>query len=254
MTTVVYLGDRILADTRSSIKQEGFLSESGDKTLCNDQTIKLVPFSEGHFWDGDREIQMVGAAGTVAGRDSFVRFLKKLQCPLKDFLKSMEHRERHLYNILSLQTPSTFILCLDDGSSVKVFFNDRLCRWIEPNTKVKACGSGAFYFDAIRDLFEIDPVTLFRLSITTDKSSSSEQYIEAVYNSKERTWTLDKTIKRFEEPLDPEVLINSLHPNVKAMFRTTLNALDKVPQEVVMPDEDMGTIPVKIPATKRKES
>lgn len=244
MTTVVYLGDRIIADTRASIRQKGFIGESGDLVLNNDEAIKIETFGPGFQWDDHRDIQLVGTAGVLSSMRAFGKFLTKLQCPLDSFLHSFDGREDMLYKFIGLATASSFILCLDTGESVHIRITERGFTTTAANREVKACGSGGFYFDATKDLFDLNPIILFRLAIGVDPSSSNAHYIEASYDGEKKQWIMDKTIKSFAEDLDPALLINSIHPNVKAMFKGTLSELSEV---VTDPNESVDVV---IPAAK----
>lgn len=249
MTTVVYLGDRIIADTRASIRQKGFVGVKGDTDLLNDRMTKLETFGPGFFWDSCRQIQLMGAAGTKSGMKAFGEFMRRLQCPLEQFLDSFSGSEEMIYKIIGLSTPSTFLLCLETGDCVKLFINERIFHKSPVNRKVKACGSGSFYFDASKHIFQTDPVLLFRMASTVDPSSSDGSYIEALYNEEKREWVLDREIKHFDTPVDPEVLINSLHPNIRAMFKGTVSEVSEIPDDK-LPIDPPEQVPVKIPTKK----
>ena len=93
------------------------------------------------------------------------------------------------------------------------------------------------------------PVLLFRMASTVDPSSSDGSYIEAVYNEEKREWVLDREIKHFDTPVDPEVLINSLHPNIRAMFKGTVSEVSEIPDDK-LPIDPPEQVPVKIPNKK----
>lgn len=253
MTTVVYLGNRVVADTRATIQQEGFTTPSGESQLYNDGTVKLRTFDPGFMWDDKRDIRMIGGAGTVMGLKKFVAFMKMLQCPMEQFLMTLGNRDAGLLaNIVGLEHPSSFILCLNTGESIKLVISKKSHTYKGPDNKIKAIGSGAFYFDALQDVFKMDPELVFRLAISTDKHSSKDVFIEGVYDSEKQHWTMDPEPFRYSTPVDPEMLINSFNPHIKAIFKGVLDTLVVTPTEEPSDDPEVEkNVPVKIPPTKK---
>lgn len=231
MTTIVYMGDRIIADTRASIHKKGFVSPNGDKSLYDEKCIKLEITKHDVEWDCHTEIDILGGSGTQQGCKNFTDFLYRLKVPLSDFLNSLATRESSLYKLIGLEASSTFILGLSNGEGVRIAINPRTFTVTGPTKKVLACGSGGFYFDATKDLFHTDPEILFRLASGVDEFSSTDKYQEGFYDFEARAWAIHKDIKTFDKPLDPEVLINSLHPNVKAMFKGTASEIKPSPKD-----------------------
>lgn len=253
MTTVVYLGNRIIADTRATIQQEGFVTSTGESQLYNDGTVKFRTFDPGYMWDDKRDIRLIGGAGTLLGLRKFVAFMKQLRCPMEQFLLTLGDRETGLLaRIVGLERHSSYILCLNTGESIKLTVGQKSHTYKGPDNKVKAIGSGAFYFDALQDVFQMDPELVFRLAINTDKHSSKDVFIEGVYDAEKQNWTMDPEPYKYSNPVDPEVLINSFNPNIKAIFKGVLDVLVTAPSETPSDDPEVEeNVPVKIPPTKK---
>lgn len=253
MTTVVYLGNRIIADTRATIQEEGYVSENGEKQLLNDQTVKCRTFDPGYMWDEERDIRLIGCSGTMGGIRKFVAFMKLLRCPMEQFILTLGVRDSGLlWKIIGLEKPSSFILCLNTGESIRLSITPKTHIYKGPDKKIKAVGSGAFYFDALKDVFDVDPETIFRIAINTDKYSSKDTFVEGVYDPEKQTWTLDPEPFKYTHPLDPEVLVNGFNPHVKAILKGALDIITTLPEEAPSENPEVEDhIPVKIPTVKK---
>ena len=229
MTTVVYLGDRLVADTRASLEQKDFVGVGGDKVLYNDETIKIRTFSGDYLWDDTTKIQMVGFAGTVKTIACFTKFMDNLVCPMEQFLMTLDRLENGcLYDILGLQKASSFIICLDDGRSIRLTINNQHHVYRGPDFNVKAVGSGAFYFDALSGIFELDPELLFRIAISADQYSSKDSFVEGRYDKDKGKWFLHKELLKYDKKFNVDILVNGFIPNIKALLSNVGNdVLDK---------------------------
>lgn len=254
MTTVVYLGDRVLSDTRGSIQQEGFASEKGEKAIVNDTLVKMRTFSGGYMWDEEHEIGLVGFAGTTGSMRQFINFMDKLQCPMEQFLMTLRGvGPVSLFDLLRLEKPSSYLICLDNGQSIRLHVTKERHTYIGPSNKVKAIGSGSFYFDALVDVFHIDHEKLFRLAIAADPYSSKDRTKTGLYDKEDKTWRLVKGLQDYDEPLDVNVLVNGFSPAIKALFNTTLTKPKSLESEVdAIPDSAKVIIPPHQPSKKNR--
>lgn len=243
----------MVADTRASITQKGYIGANGDTTLCNDDTVKYRTFDPGFMWDDQRDIRLIGCSGTITGIRKFCNFMKTLQCPMEQFLLTMNGlgKER-LFNLIGLEKPSSFILCLDNGQSIKLNINSHNYTYAGPDNKVKAIGSGAFYFEALKDVFHIEPEVLFRIAINVDAYSSKDAFIEATYDAEKKSWGFESTVLSYSNPLDPEALINGMAPGLKAILKGAIDALEQNIPESPPLDYEVEDVPVKIPKAKKQ--
>lgn len=229
MTTVVCLGDRLVADTRASLEQKDFVGVGGDKVLYNDETIKIRTFTGDYLWDETTRIQMVGFAGTLQTISKFVKFMDNLVCPMEQFLITLDRMENgSLYDILGLQKTSNLIICLNDGRSIRLSIGAKNHVYRGPDFTVKAVGSGAFYFDALSGIFELDPELLFRIAISADQYSSKDSFVEGRYDKDKGKWFLHKELLKYDKKFNVDILVNGFIPNIKALLSNVGNdVLDK---------------------------
>lgn len=222
MTTIVYLGDRIIADTRGSISEKGFKSSNGERTLINDELSKFFTLNGDFPWDENLNMLLLGVSGNIYSKNKLVDFLAKLRFPLASLLLSLDNNSESLYKLIGLNTFTSVIICMDDGSSIKLTITKSNFRFGFPDRKVKSCGSGAYYFEATRDIFAIDPVDLFRIATSVDRHSSKKHFAESVYDPIKREWVTNESFLEFDKPLELETLVNGFHPNIRAMFTSVL--------------------------------
>lgn len=226
MTTIVYLGDRMISDTRGSISQNGYVSISGDKSLTNDEVIKFSMLTGDFDWDDKLKMRVIGVSGNLSGKDNLIKFLNDLTCPFEQFLSSVPSNGSFLYDMIGLSVITSAIIGLDDGSAVDLTIRKSGFRYTQASKQIRACGSGALYFDVTREIFKVDPMDVFRIATSIDRFSSKEKYFEIVYDSTLKSWVSGGDFNKFAEPLDVDKLVNNFHPNLKAIFKGSLQKAD----------------------------
>lgn len=222
MTTIVYLGDRMISDTRGSIQEKGFNTPNGETSLINDNISKFVVLNGNYPWDDRLQMSVMGVAGNLQSKDRLTKFLSRLRFPLEQLLLSLDRSSGSLYNLIGLTTHTSAIICMDDGSSLTLSISKNNFRYCIPDRRVKACGSGAYYFEATKEIFAIDPIDLFRIATSVDRHSSKNQFTESVYDTVDKEWVTNDFFLEFDKPLELEVLVNGFHPNIRAMFTSVL--------------------------------